>query len=430
MSQNSLFRKFMMIWFGQLISNIGSGLTAFTLGVFAFQKTQSAICYSLIMLFSFLPALILKPIGGVLADRYDRRLLMIIGDLGAASGLLFILAFQIAGSLEVWHIYTGVAISSIFAAVQNPSYKASVTDFLTDEEYSKASGLMQLASSSQYLISPVLAGILFSFMNIEYILVIDIFTFVVAVFTVFGVKRTMMRKERKQESASVAKELSEGVKYLVANKGILVLAVIITLICFYMGFLQTLMGPMVLGFTSPKSFGIAQSLCAVGILVSSLIIGVKGSSKNHIKTMSLFLALAGLFYALMGVSSNIYLIVIPGFLFFYTLAFIQTSAEVLIRQNVDNEKQGRVWSLISVITQLGYPLAYCMAGFFADKVFNPLLVPGGLLTSSIGKIIGVGQGRGIGLMFIIFGIFVVMLSLLISKIKAIRVLEKDTLIHS
>ena len=83
--------RFLVIWSGQLISCIGSGLTAFSLGVYAYEKTQSATVYSLIILFAFLPSYLLKPIGGTLSDRLDRRLMMIIGDLGSAFGLIFIL---------------------------------------------------------------------------------------------------------------------------------------------------------------------------------------------------------------------------------------------------------------------------------------------------------------------------------------------------
>lgn len=351
--QKNSFSKFLIVWSGQLISNVGSGLTAFTLGVFIYQKTHSATSYALIILFSFLPSLLLKPVGGVFADRFDRRLMMIIGDLGSVLGLLFILGFMVSGKIDLWQIYVGAAISSIFSAFQNPAYKASVSDFLTKEAYAQASGLMQLATSSQFLVSPIIAGILFSVMDIKYILLIDILTFLIAVLAVFLVRRSLATSQTEREKQNFFQELGEGFQLIASNKGILLLIGITSMICFYMGFLQTLFGPMVLAFTDPKSFGIAQSVCAVGLLVSSLLIGIYGGKKNHVKTLSLFLALAGLFYALIGFTTNIYIIIIPGFLFFFTLAFIQTSIEVLIRQNTDNDKQGRVWSLVSVITQLG-----------------------------------------------------------------------------
>ena len=422
--RNNLFSKFLIVWSGQLISNIGSGLTAFTLGVFVYQETHSATSYAMIIIFFFLPSLLLKPVGGVLADRFDRRLMMIIGDLGSASGLLVILGFMVSGNLALWHIYIGAAISSVFAAFQNPAYKASVSDLVTKEMYARASGLMQLAATSQYLVSPFISGILFSVMDIKYILMIDIMSFLVAALAVFWVQKSVAPVQMEHEQLHFFSELREGLLTITVNKGLVILITITSLLCFYIGFLQTLLGPMMLNSITPKSFGIAQSICASGLLVSSLLIGVFGGTKSCVKTMSLFLALVGLFYAFIGVSTNIYIIIVSGFLFFFALAFVQTSLEVLIRQNIDNEKQGRVWSLISVVTQLGYPLAYGLAGLLADYIFNPLLLNNGPLASTVGRIIGTGQGRGIGFMFIISGVLVIILAVTTIRIKAVRTLEQ------
>jgi len=77
-------KPFLLMWLGQMVSNIGSGLTAFVLGIYVFKLTQSATYFSLLMLAAWLPSLLLRPIGGTLSDRMDRRLLMILGDLGSA----------------------------------------------------------------------------------------------------------------------------------------------------------------------------------------------------------------------------------------------------------------------------------------------------------------------------------------------------------
>ncbi len=121
MRSNS-FSRFLIFMCGQFVSSIGSGLTAFALGIYVFQITQSATNYSLVLLASFLPSLLLKPIGGTLSDRMNRRVLMIIGDLGSAFGVLFIVFMMYKSVNELWVIYTGTIISSIFVAFQNPAY--------------------------------------------------------------------------------------------------------------------------------------------------------------------------------------------------------------------------------------------------------------------------------------------------------------------
>lgn len=192
-----------------------------------------------------------------------------------------------------------------------------------------------------------------------------------------------------------------------------------------MGFLQSLFGPMLLVFTDSKTLGITQSLMATGMLVSSFLIGVFSKTEKQLSILSISLAFAGLFYALLGVSTNIYFTLVAGFLFFFVLPFINTSLDVLIRKNVENNVQGRVWSIVSLISQSGMVLAFSTAGILADRVFNPLFEAQSFFSSTIGQIIGTGEGRGIGFMFILSGLAIVILAAIISRLSIINTLETD-----
>lgn len=419
------FSRFLIVWAGQLISSIGSGLTAFSLGVYAYQRTHTATSFALITLCSFLPSILLRPLGGVLADRFDRRRMMALGDLGSAAGLVLIWLIMVTGHIELWQIYLGVTISSVFVALQSPAYKASVTDLLTEEQFSRGSGLVQLASSSQYLLSPLIAGLLLGITDIKTILALDIATFVIAVFAVLFIKKNLPEVRQEHENQHFLKDLAEGWNTLTANRGVLFLIVIISIVTFYIGLLQTLLGPMVLSFADAKTLGAALSVSATGMLLSSLAIGVCNITRKYADMLLAGLGFAGLFFALMGLTTNIYIIIAAGFLFFCALPFINTSADVLIRKNIANDKQGRVWGIIGVLSQLGYVAAYSVAGFLADHVFNPLLNQGGFLAATVGRIIGTGRGRGIGLLLIISGLFVMVLAGITSGIRSIRALEVE-----
>lgn len=93
-----------------------------------------------------LPMILLSPVGGVLADRFDRRLMMLLGDGGSALGLIYILIVMFSGEAQLWQLCVGVTISSIFASLTDPAYKATITDLLPEEQFAKASGLVQLAA--------------------------------------------------------------------------------------------------------------------------------------------------------------------------------------------------------------------------------------------------------------------------------------------
>ncbi len=422
-SAKPISTRFLIIWFGQLISGIGSGLTAFALGVYAFERTHSATVYSLIILFAFLPSYLLKPIGGTLADRFDRRLMMMLGDLGSSLGLVFILLLFVSGMNEMWIIYMGVALSSVFVALQNPSYKASVTDLLDEENYAKASGLVQLTESVKYLVSPIVAGFLMHYFRIEVVLVLDIATFVLAICTVLAVKKTMVQAKAKKPDDGFWSEFKKGFRYTFARKELVILLSVVSLVTFFIGFIQSLFGPLILPFADAKTLGVSQTIAATGMLFSSFFIGMFRNSKNQVKILASSLAVAGVFYALFGTSTNIVLVTAYGFLFFAALPFVNTSIEVLIRKRVDNAVQGRVWSIVSLISQLGMIVAFALAGTLADKVFNPLLLPDGVLSSTIGQFIGTGNGRGIGLMFVISGILVLLTAVNISRLKSIENLK-------
>ena len=421
--KNKLPSRFLIIWMGQLISNIGSGLTGFALGIYVFQLTGSATSYSLILLAAFLPSLLLKPIGGTLSDRLNRQILMIIGDLGSALGVIFIIIMMFIGKTDLWLIYLGTMISSIFVAFQNPAYKASVTDLVDKEFYSKASGLMQLAESSKYLISPIVAGFLLIVIDIKQILIIDAFTFLVAACTVFWMKANHTDTKQADANQHFIKDFLDGFKYFFSNQGIILLISIISFITFFIGLFQALLGPMILSFTNSETFGVSLTLSTTGMMIGSFFIGIFGKSTKRIPVLSVSLILSGIFFSLLGISTNIIIITLFGFLFFLVLPFVNTSLDVLVRRNVANSMQGRIWSIVSLFSQLGYLIAFGIAGYLADKIFNPLLQPNGALSATVGHLIGTGNGRGIGLIFIISGLFVAITAIVIGRLKKLKELD-------
>lgn len=419
------FGKFLLLWSGDFISAIGSGLTSFGLGVYIFQQTGKASLMALITLFAFLPSLLLAPLAGVLADRYDRRTLMIIGDSFSTVGLLFILGSLLQGEAQFWQICVGVTIGSVFTSLLEPAYKATITDLLTPEQYSKASGLVQIAGSAKYLISPVLAGFLLTISDIRLLLVLDICTFFVTVATTLTVKKGLQTKKTRKDGQnfSFTLELRAGWNALSGQKGILTLVVMGSLITFCLGFIQTLASPMILSFSDSVSLGTLMTVITLGMLVSSIVLGGITIKKGYARMLSVSLFGAGVFMALFGLRENILFMGAAGFLFFAMLPFANASLDYLLRTNIDNRMQGRAWGLIGLISQLGYVAAYAVSGLLADYLFTPLLLPGGALSGNVGKVLGVGAGRGIGLLIVLAGILLCITSLILLCMKSIRDLE-------
>ena len=408
------FYKFLLLWVGEFISSIGGGMTSFGLGVYVFSKTGSATAMTMVTLVGFLPTILLGAPAGVLADRYDRRLLMMLGDGLSGLGVLFIFLCMLQGNAALWQICLGVGISAVFSSLMAPAYRATVTDLLTKEEYAKASGLVSLADSARYLISPVLAGILLAVSDMKLILGIDIATFFVTVAVTAVVKKGLVTKKQ-EEVSGFTQALKEGWQAITIKKGVLNLVLLASVMTCFMGFMQVLCEPMILSFCDSKTLGIAETICACGMLVSSLMLGMKGAKGSYVRMLWLALFGAGIAMAACGVAENIVLICIAGFLFFAMLPFANTALDYLTRKNIPVNLQGRAWGLIGVISQLGYIVAYVLAGVFAD---------------GIGKKMQIGVGRGAAVVIIIAGILLSVTALFIINNQKIRELERGDVSES
>lgn len=408
MNKQSNFPKFMMLWTGELISAVGSGLTSFGLGVYVFRQTGSAGNMALVTLLAFLPTLLLSVPAGVLADRYDRRLLMMLGDGCSALGILYILLSMMQGKTALWQICTGVFISSTFSALLEPSYRATVTDLLTKEEYSKASGMVSLAGSARYLISPALAGALLAVSDIKLLLLIDICTFFP---TVFGA--ALLRKEIAVRAAThripFRKSLRQGWSTIVGNRGIFILVAVSSVMTCFMGSFQILAQPLILDFADSTTLGIGETVCACGMLISSLFLGIRGISRGYVKVLSISLLLAGLSMVGFGIWENICVICLFGFLFFAMLPFANNCLDYLVRTNIPDELQGRAWGVIGFLSQIGYVVAYGAAGVAADGIAAGLQI---------------GVGRGAAAVVMMAGIFLAITALLLYRMKSVRALEE------
>lgn len=404
------YGKFLLLWAGELISSIGGGLTSFGLGLYIFQKTGSAADMALLTLLGFLPALVLKVPAGVLADRYDRRLLMMIGDGLSGLGVLFILLCMLKGDAALWQIYVGTTVSSVFSALLEPSYTATITDLLTKEQYSKANGLVSMAGSARYLFSPVIAGFLLAVSDIRLILIIDICTFFLTVIAAAVVRHGLKTSEHK-DPEPFFKSMKDGWKVVSGRKGLLLLIVISSLICLFMGVFQVLGEPFVLSFADAKTLGIVETAAASGMLVTGVLLGIKGIKKHFVRALWMGLAVSGIGMAMFAVTQNKIIICLFGFVFFAALPFANNSLDYLARTNIPDEFQGRAWAFIGFISQLGYVAAYALCGVTADAV---------------GRITGQGVGRGAAITIMFSGACLVIVALIMSGIKRIRELEKSS----
>jgi len=402
------YKRFLLLWAGELVSSIGGGLTSFGLGIYIFQKTGRASDMALMTLLAFLPGLLLKVPAGVLADRYDRRLLMMIGDGLSGLGVLYILICMLQGEAAIWQIYLGVIISSVFSALLEPAFTATITDLLTKEQFSRANGLVSMAGSARYLFSPIIAGFLLAVSDIKLILIIDICTFFLTIVSAAVVRKGIATKPM-QEKKTFLQSMKEGWDAVRERKGLLLLILLSALITLFMGVFQVLGEPFVLSFADSKTLGIVETVAASGMLFTGVVLGIRGIKRNYVRMMCIGLAVSGLGMALFGAFPKASTTCIFGFVFFGALPLANNCLDYLARTNIPEELQGRVWGFIGFISQSGYVAAYALSGVIAD---------------GIGSVTGKGVGTGAAITIACSGISLIAIALGMLRVRRLRELEE------
>lgn len=423
-SRKMAMKKFTILVAGQLISSIGSGLTQFGLAIYVLALTGSVTATSIVSICAFLPSILLAPVGGVLADHYDRRVMMILGELFSGLGLFICLVSIMSANPSLVVICVGVGVSSLFTALMEPAYKATITDLLSEEDFAKAGGMVHIANNAKLLISPAIAELLLQITTVSTLIIIDILTFFITVLAIAAVKKGMVTKRREEAGLSFRREMKEGIVAIHGKSGIVAMIVIMTVAVFCLGFVQILSKPLILAFAGETELGLLATVSAMGMMVGSIVISFMKNAKSYVRMLSLGLCGCGIFFALMGVKENLFLIATFGFMMFVFMPAIQIGAEVLIRKNLANEVQGRAFGLISFITQLGYIFAYILAGALADYVFEPFMCGNSMSALKIGTVIGAGAGRGIALLILIAGFLLAIVGIVVSGLKSVKMLER------
>ncbi|HYK20133.1 MAG TPA: MFS transporter [Pyrinomonadaceae bacterium] len=416
--KTSRLRAFILIWFGQLVSGVGSGMTSFTLGVVIFQRTGSATKFALIFLFASLPAIIVLPLAGVLADRWDRVWAMILGNIGAGLAKLVIALMFYLDMLQVWQVYAAVMAVSAFGFILGISYTTLTTILVPRSQFGRVAGMTQTSQAAAQILPPAIGGALLSAVKVEGIILIDIATYVFAILTLLIVR---IPKERPDEPAvpkpaessapprrgPIWREAFTGWHYIKERPGLLALLIYFAIVNLIIGCATVLFTPMILSFSNAKVLGTILSISGVGFLCGSVVMSAWGGPKRRILGVLGFGGLFGVFCAIAGLRPSFAIIAAGTFGMFSLLPIINGCSQAIWQSKVPIAVQGRVFAVRRLIGASTIPTAALIAGPLADRVFEPLM-SNRFLQRTIGHLVGMGQGRGIALMFVVSGLLVIL----------------------
>lgn len=401
---------FVIIWIGQFFSLTGTGMTRFATTVWAYQTTGSAEALALVGFFAFAPNILVTPIAGALVDRWNRKLVMIMADLGAAIATLVLALLYLTGNLQVWHLMVTGVLAGVFESFQFPAFSASISTMLPKQQYTRANGMLSLADSASGIIAPLLAGFLLVVVGLGGIFAIDMITCAIAIVTMIMVHipQPKVSEEGAASKGSLFSDALYGFKFIWQRASLFGLQTLFFFSNLFAAMVSVLFPAMILARTGNDSavLGIVQTGFGVGGVVGGLIMSTWGGPKRRVHGVLIgFIGSSLLGNAFLGIGQTIPVWYVGAFFLMFFVPFLNGSNQAIWQAKVAPDVQGRVFSARRLIAQISVPLGMLIGGTLADRIFEPMMNdPSSVGALMFGGLVGTGPGAGMGLILLITGV--------------------------
>ena len=422
---SSSLRNFLIIWLGQLVSAVGSQMTAIALEIWAWEITGKATTLTLVSLFSLLPSIIITPISGVIVDRFNRKLLIMLGDSVAVITTIVLLFLYINKNLQIWHLYVAAAFAGTFGQFQYLAYSASVSLMIPKQHYTRASSLDFLSHHSAIIIAPALAGYLYQVIGLVGIWLIDISTFIVAILTILFIPVPQpMQTEANAEN--FWQDVGYGLRYLNSHRSLLFLLIANLLFFFAHDIGDVLYIPMILSRTENNTVVLGNLITAAGFggVMGALIINKWGGFQNKIKGVLLGIIGVGLTKIVFGLGQTMWVWIPPQFLCSLSFTLSGSADNAIWLAKVAPDVQGRVFAARSLLLQLASAASVAIAGPLSDRVFIPAFTQANSWAGIFKDIFGTGAGAGIAMLYVICAVCMFLVGLIGFYIPQLRNVER------
>jgi len=403
-------RAFLFIWLGQVISMVASSMSHFGLTIWMYQQTHSATAMGLMQVFFITPFLVMSPVAGVMVDRYNRKLMMMVSDLTAVLATFGIFVLYASGQLQFWHLYFAAVINGLGNSFQWPAFSATTSTMVPKQQLGRVNGLTSLMENGPGLVAPALAGALMPIVGLSGLLFIDFATFFIAIGALLfvSIPATPRSEEGKlADQQSMISQVAFGFKYIFARPSLLGLQLIFFFGNLFSGIAFAVNAPMILSRTGQNSliFGTVESMFAAGSILGGIAMSAWGGFKRRVHGVLLgwIITCAGLI--MYGLGKNLYIWIPAAILISIVSPLINGSNQSIWQTKVPPDLQGRVFSARVLIAWLTNPISPIISGLLADFVLEPIMrTQTGEFSRLLSHLVGVGPGSGMSVLMIFCGI--------------------------
>jgi MFS family permease len=395
-------KAFYLLWGGQSLSLLGSGLTRFALMVWAFENNGSVTDMVLLPFFACLAFMVLSPFAGVVTDRCSRKWIMFFADLGSGLATLGLLLLFLNGNLSFWHLYLVEGLSGAFEAFQSPAFFSSISLLVPREQYTRSNALIGLAKSTVTMVAPALASVLLTFGGMNRVMIIDLLTMIPGILAVLLV--SLPKPEESEEGAHARgdfwHEFRFGFRYIFGHPGLRSITFIFIGINLFAGLTyMSILSPMILTHTGGDkiALGTVQTVMGIGGILGGLILTLWRAPRRKAalfvwSTFGSFL-FCDFFTA---VSRSVWSWSIAGFISELTIPFMVSPFYSIWQEKVPGDVQGRVFAVREMLLSSPSPAGYLLGGLLADHFFEPFFANPNFLS----PLVGWGPGTGMSAMFL------------------------------
>jgi DHA3 family macrolide efflux protein-like MFS transporter len=385
---HTLFNKRIILFLiSQNVSLFGSSVVGFAILWYITLETSSGLWLMLATICSILPQVVISLWGGVWADRYNRKHLIMLADAFIALATLGLAIAFWSGYQRMELLLAVSVVRSIGAGIQTPAVNAIYPQLVPQEGLAKIQGINQTLNSVLMLLSPAVGGVVLGSMDIAWAFMLDVVTAALAIFIVSFIK--VEKIQRTDAPASMFTELKQGINYTFRHpllRGIV--------ICYACSFFLITPAAVLTPLMIERSFGgdiwrltANEIVWTVGSMVGGLFVSLHGDFKDKIRTIALCLVAFGVTFSLLGIAGNftIYLAImgISGFF----MPIIATAQTVFIQEITEPTMLGRVFSIVQIISVSAMPIAILLFGPLADIVsVESILIVTGVLLAFVGAL--------------------------------------------
>ncbi|MFG2421480.1 amino acid adenylation domain-containing protein [Streptomyces sp. NPDC048448] len=414
-------RQFYALASSQAISLVGAALTTFGLGVWVYQRTHDVGAFAVITMLALLPAVFAAPIGGAVADRYDRRRVLLACHAVYGVCLLGLCLLALIGRLGMPEVAGFVTVTSTTQAFHRPAYLASVAQIVPKPYLAQANGMVQLGTAISTLMAPVLGGALITLAGLVGMLCFDLAALLTGATMVFFIQfpDRLFRKRRESFRSAVL----GGWRFIIRRRPLVVMVLFFLVVNYLTATTTVLTGPLVLSTSTPAVLGLVLAAGGLGAAVGALVMVRWGGSRRRADGMIALTVGMGLADVVIGLRPSPLLMGIGLFLWWFCTALVNAHWLSIIQMKVGLELQGRVLATNQMLAVAMMPLGFLLVPVLTGSVFDPMLAPGAPLAGVLGQVFGTGPGRGMGLLLVVGGLLLAVWGVLGLRYRPLRFME-------